>query len=90
MLKEYQYHKLAEEYQTNVGVMEWEGNSIYPYYPNVRKMPDEFKVIVLTNHIIKEGLYQQMIREVIRLEAKYGKRNIKKSTIYEKAIDNII
>lgn len=89
MIKYEQYLKLAEEYQCDMGTADWV-NPFYPHYTNIRKMPDEMKVIILTNHMIKEGIYQQGIREVLRLESKYNKRNIKKSTIYEKAIDNII
>jgi hypothetical protein len=43
----------------------------------------------LTNFIIREEVYQQVIKEVLRLEKKYANKRIKKSTIYEKAI-NII
>ena len=53
-------------------------------------MPDELKVIILTNYMIKEGIYQQCIREVIRMEAKYKNKRINKSTIYEKSLDNVL
>lgn len=89
MLKQHHYDKLAIEFQTDMGVAEWEG-WLYPHYTNLSKMPDELKVIILTNYMINKGLYQQMIREVLRLETKYGKKRIKKSTLYEKAIDKII
>jgi hypothetical protein len=88
MLTQKHYHQFADEYATGVGVAEWEGN-FYPYYSNIRKMPDEYKVIALTNFIIREEVYQQVIKEVLRLEKKYANKRIKKSTIYEKAI-NII
>lgn len=89
MIREEHYYKLANEYGTGMGVAEW-NEPFYPYYTNVAKMPDEMKVIILTNYMIKEGIYEKGIREIIRLESKYGKKRIKKSTIYEKAIDNII
>jgi hypothetical protein len=88
MIREETYHRIANEFAVGVGVAEWSGN-FYPHYTNIRKMPDEMKVIALTNFMIREGIYQQVIREVIRLETKYGKRNIKRSTIYEKAITNV-
>jgi hypothetical protein len=53
-------------------------------------MPDDLKVAILTNYMIKEGIYQQCIREVIRMEAKYKNKRINKSTIYEKALDNVL
>ena len=52
-------------------------------------MTDEYKVIALTNFVIREEVYQQVIKEVLRLEKKYKNKRIKQSTIYEKAI-NII
>jgi len=90
VIRDEQYHKIAEEYQANVGVMDWDGGPLYPFYSNVQKMPDDFKVIVLTNHMIREGIYQKGIREVLRMEKKYKNKRINRSTIYEKAIDNII
>ena len=89
MLKQKHYHQLADEFKTDIGIAEWEGN-FYPYYSNIRKMPNEYKVIALTNHIIREGIYQQVMREVLRMEKKYKNKRINKSTIYEKAINNII
>ena len=89
MLREEAYHKIANTFGTGVGVAEWEGN-FYPHYTNISKMPDGYKVVLLTNLIIREGIYQQVIRDVIRLEEKYKNKRIKKSTIYEKAINNIV
>ncbi len=89
MLRQEQYDRLAIEFQTNLGVAEF-NEPFYGFHPNVSKMPDELKVIILTNYMIKQNIYQKGIREVMRMEKKYGKRNIKKSTIYEKALDNII
>lgn len=82
------YQRIADTFGTGLGVAEWEGN-FYPYYTNIRKMPDEYKVIALTNFIIREEIYQQTITEVLRLETKYRNKRIKKSTIYEKAINTI-
>jgi hypothetical protein len=90
MLKQQHYDTLAIEFQTDMGIMEWDGGSVYPHYPNITKMPDEFKVILLTKVVVNEGIYQKVIKEVMRLESKYGKRNIKKSTLYEKALNNLM
>nr|CAB5223275.1 hypothetical protein UFOVP385_21 [uncultured Caudovirales phage] len=89
MIREETYHRIANEFGVGVGVAEWEGQ-FYPHYTNVQKMPDEMKVIALTNFMIREEVYQQTIREVIRLEKKYANKRIKKSTIYEKAINNVM
>jgi hypothetical protein len=89
MIREETYHRIANEFGTGVGIAEWEGD-FYPHYTNLRKIPDEFKVVILTNLMIREGIYQQVIREVIRLENKYANKRIKKSTLYEKAINNIV
>lgn len=88
MIRPETYYKIANDFATGVGVAEWEGN-LYPYYSNIRKMPDELKVIALTNYMIREEIYQQTITEVLRLETKYRNKRIKKSTIYEKAINTI-
>ena len=89
MIRQETYERLANEFGTGLGIAEWEGD-FYPYYSNIRKMPNEYKVIVLTNHMIREGIYQQAIREVLRLEKKYRNKRINKSTLYEKALDNIL
>jgi hypothetical protein len=89
VIRQETYQRIAEEFATGIGIAEWEGE-FYPRYSNLRKIPDEFKVVILTNLIIREGIYQQVIRDVIRLEEKYKKKRIKKSTIYEKAINNIV
>ena len=89
MIRQETYIRIANEFGTGVGMAEWEGD-FYPTYPTIKSIPDEYKVIILTNHIIKHNIYQQVIKEVIRLEKKYGKKRIKKSTIYEKSINNII
>lgn len=88
MIRDETYHRIAEEFAVGVGVAEWSGN-FYPHYTNIRKMPDEMKVIALTNFMIREGMYQQVHRELYRLRKKIGKRNIKESTLYEKAINNV-
>ncbi len=88
MLKQTQYDKMAEDYQVNIDLAEWR-EPFYGYWSSVSKMPDDLKVILLTNNIIGEGIYQPVIKEVMRLETKYGNRRIKKSTIYEQAITNV-
>jgi len=89
MLREETYHRIANEYGVGVGIAEWSGD-FYPHYSNLKKMPDDFKVIILTNLIIREGIYQQVQRELFRLRLKIGKRRIKESTLYEKAINNVV
>ena len=80
MIRQETYQRIADTFGTGLGVAEWEGE-FYPRYSNLRKIPDEFKVVILTNLII---------REVYRLETKYKNKRIKQSTIYEKAINNIV
>jgi hypothetical protein len=89
MLREETYHRIANEYGVGVGIAEWSGD-FYPHYSNLKKMPDDFKVIILTNLIIREGIYQQVQRELWRLRNKIGRRRIKESTLYEKAINNVV
>lgn len=89
MLRQEHYNNLSEEFKTDIGVAEWE-SPFYGYHTNVRKIPDTIKVAILTNYMIKEGIYQKGIREVIRLESKYKNKRINTSTIYEKAINNVI
>jgi len=89
MLRQEHYDKLAMEFKTDMGVAEFD-EPFYGFYPNIRKMPDELKVILLTKVMINEGIYETVIKEIIRLETKYGKRRINKSTIYEKALNNLI
>ena len=89
MIRQETYYKIANEFATGVGVAEWDG-SIYENYTNIRKMPDEMKVIVLTNYMIQQNIYQQVIREVLILEKKYKNKRINKSTIYEKALDMVM
>jgi len=89
MIRPETYYKIANEFATGVGVAEWEGN-FYPHYTNVSKIPDEMKIIVLTNYMIQQNIYQQVIKEVLRLEVKYKNKRINKSTIYEKALDMVM
>jgi hypothetical protein len=89
MLNGYHYKELADEFGTNIGVAEWI-EPLYGYHTNVRKMPDDLKVAILTQFVIKQNIYQQVQLEVLRLKNKYGNKRIKESTIYEKAIDTIV
>jgi hypothetical protein len=88
MIRQEQYHQLADDYGANIGIAEW-SEPFYPYYP-ISKMPDDLKVALLTKVIINEGIYPIVIREVMRLEAKYKNKRINKSTLYEKALNNLI
>lgn len=83
------YQRLVDTFGTDLGRAEWEAD-FYPHYTNIRNIPDEMKVIILTNHMISKGIYQQTIKEVLRLETKYKNKRIKKSTIYEKALDMVM
>ena len=83
------YQRLADEFCTGLGRAEWQGE-FYPHYANISKIPDEMKVIVLTNYMIQQNIYQQVIKEVLRLEVKYKNKRINKSTIYEKALDMVM
>ena len=89
MLRDEHYHKIANTFGTGVGIAEWVGD-FYPHYSNLKDIPDEMKVVILTNHIISEEIYQQVHRELYRLRKKIGKRRIKESTLYEKAINNVM
>jgi len=89
MIRPETYYKIANEFATGIGVAEWDG-SIYESYTNIKKMPDEMKVIVLTNYMIRQNIYQQAIKEVLRLETKYKNKRINKSSIYEKALDMVM
>jgi len=89
LIRQETYQRIAEEFGTGIGVADWDG-TIYESYTNIRKIPDEMRVVILTNHIIKKGIYQQVIREVIKLEKKYKNKRINKSTIYEKALDMVM
>ncbi len=88
MIREEHYHKFAEEFQVNIGIAEWSA-PFYPYYP-ISKMPDDLKVALLTKVIVNEGIYQKAIKEIMRLERKYKNKRIKQSTIYEKALNNLM
>jgi len=89
LIRQETYQWFAEEFGTGIGVADWDG-TIYESYTNIRKMPDEMKVIVLTNYMIKQNIYQQAIKEVLRLETKYKNKRINKSSIYEKALDMVM
>jgi hypothetical protein len=89
VIRQETYQRIADTFGTGLGVAEWEGE-FYPRYTNIQKIPDGMKVVILTNLMIREEIYQQVIREVYRLETKYKNKRIKQSTLYEKAINNIV
>lgn len=89
MLKDKHYHQFAEEFGTAIGIAEWT-EPIYDFHANVNKMPDSLKVAILTRVIINEGIYQKVMREVLRLKAKYKNKRINETTIYEKALNNLM
>jgi len=89
MIRQEAYEWIADTFGTNLAVAEWEGD-LYPKYKRIKDVPEDLKVIALTNFIINRGIYQQVHRELYRLKKKIGKRIIKESTLYEKAIDNVL
>jgi hypothetical protein len=89
MIREETYHRLANEFAVGIGIAEW-SEPLYGYHSNVAKIPDGLKVVILTQWIINKGIYQQVQKELIRLENKYKNKRIKESTLYEKAIDIIV
>ena len=89
MIRPETYYKIANEFGTGVGIAEVTG-PVNGVYPNIKSIPDEVRVNILTNFVIREEVYQQVIKEVLRLEKKYRNKRINKSTIYEKAINNVI
>jgi len=86
MLRQEHYQRIADEFGTGLGVAEW-NEPFYGYHKSIRKMPDDIKIALLTGWIIKQNIYQQVHRELYRLENKYKNRRIKELTLYEKAID---
>jgi hypothetical protein len=88
MIRPETYYKIANEFGTGVGIAEVTG-PVNGVYPNIKSIPDEVRVNILTNFVIREEVYQQVIREVLRLEKKYKNKRINKSTMYEKAINTI-
>lgn len=89
MIREETYHRLANEFGTGIGIAEW-SEPLYGYHSNIAKIPDDLKVVILTQWIIKQNIYQQVHRELHRLQNKYKNKRIKESTLYEKAIDIIV
>ena len=88
MIRYETYKRISDEYGVDVGIAEWEGGGlVYPTYERVKDIPEDMKVVALTNFIIEHNIYQQVHRELYRLRLKIGKRKIKESTLYEKAID---
>jgi hypothetical protein len=83
-----QYERIASEFKADIGIAEW-SHPFYPQYQRVKDIPEEMKVIALTNFIIEEGIYHQVHRELYKLRMNIGKRRIKESTLYRKAIDKV-
>lgn len=87
-MQQWQYEEIADIFGTDLAIAEW-NEPFYPYYP-LSRMPDDLKVVILTRAMIRERIYQQVIKEVLRLEQKYKNKRIKQSTLYEKAINIVI
>lgn len=85
MLREEVYLKMAEEFQTPVGVA-------VSIIPKKRIKTDgevvdkrEFEINNIISKSIDRGIYQTLFRRVWDLERKCGGRRIGKHTIYKKA-----
>lgn len=90
MLTYKHYKEISDYFAVDVGIAEWEGGGlVYPTYERVKDIPEDMKIVALTNFIIEHNIYQPVHRELYRLRLKIGKRRIKESTLYEKAIDNV-
>ena len=90
MIRYETYQWIAETFGCDVGTAEWNGPTPN-YIPNsVSKMSDDLKYVVLTRWMIYHNIYQQVQRELYRLELKYKKRRIKPLTLLVKAMDIVI
>ena len=90
MIRVETYEWIANEFGTNVGIAEWDG-PIANEIPNaVSRMSDDLKWVVLTRWMIHMNIYQQVQRELYRLELKYKKRRIKPITLLIKAMDIVV
>ena len=88
MIRAETYDWIANEFGTSVGIAEWDG-PVANEIPNaVSQMSDDLKYVVLTRFIIYHEIYQQVQRELYRLERKYKNyKRIKPLTLLTKAID---
>ena len=61
MIRQEAYEWIADTFGTSLAVAEWEGD-LYPKYKRIKDVPEDLKVIALTNFIINRGIYQQDCR----------------------------
>lgn len=87
MLKDSDYYKISEEYQTSVGIATHIsfGDATKQRIP--KSLSEDLDLTAIINHAISIGVYQQMIRKVRELDRKRGVRRIKDITLYKKAFE---
>jgi hypothetical protein len=81
MIRQDTYVRISEEFGTAVGM----ARGLEMWDASTHKITDDMRCNELIYHTIEDGSYQQIRREVIRLE-KIARRGIKELTIYKKAI----
>lgn len=81
MIRQDTYVRISEEFGTAVGM----ARGMDMWDASTHKITDDMRCNELIYHTIEDGSYQQIRREVIRLE-KIARRGIKELTIYKKAI----
>ena len=81
MIRQDTYVRISEEFGTAVGM----ARGMDMWDASTHKITDDMRCNELIYHTIEDGSYQQIRREVLRLE-KIARRGIKELTIYKKAI----
>ena len=81
MIRQDTYVRISEEFGTAVGM----ARGLEMWDASTHKITDDMRCNELIYHTIEDGSYQQIRREVLRLE-KIARRGIKELTIYKKAI----
>lgn len=81
MLRQEIYVKVSEEFGTAVGM----ATGMEVWDSNTQRITDSMRTNGLVYESIRNGTYQKVRREVIRLE-RVARRGIKELTIYKKAI----
>lgn len=81
MIRQDTYVRISEEFGTAVGM----ARGLEMWDASTHKITNDMRCNELIYHTIEDGSYQQIRREVLRLE-KIARRGIKELTIYKKAI----
>jgi hypothetical protein len=81
MIRQDTYVRISEEFGTAVGM----ARGMEMWDASTHKITDDMRCNELIYGTIEDGSYQQIRREVIRLE-KIARKGIKELTIYKKAI----